>query len=124
MAETIFTCDCGMILKVYGDNLIGHQIVCPSCGSTVVVPTVSMPVPEPTSVVPDGSAALAPASSILQRFGLLYLGGITILTLGLAKFVLMPILAPPGAGARNEPETKVTPSGTEARPTRTTLPDD
>ena len=28
MAETIFPCACGMILKVYGDNLIGHQIVC------------------------------------------------------------------------------------------------
>ena len=42
MAEIVFTCQCGLLLKVHGDDQIGQGIVCPSCGRTVVVPAAGI----------------------------------------------------------------------------------
>ena len=78
-----------------------------------------MPVPEPASVVSD-DAALLGASKHTQWLGLLYLGGVVALTLGLAKFVLMPVLAPTVPVADNDPDPKECPSS----PERKTGPDD
>ena len=38
MAEIVFPCSCGMLLKVYGDDQVGEVIVCPACGGNAVVP--------------------------------------------------------------------------------------
>ncbi len=105
MAEIVFRCQCGMILKVYGEDHVGQGIVCPSCGSTVVVPAVSIAVEALAPHVTDGAA-----KTTGNWFGLAYLAGVGIVTVGLIKFVLMPALASPVSVGRvelaqkNEPE--------------------
>ena len=51
MAEIVFPCQCGLLLKVHGDDQVGQGIVCPSCGSTVVVPAAGIVVDEPAPLV-------------------------------------------------------------------------
>ncbi len=51
MAEIVFPCDCGMLLKVHGDDQIGQGIVCPSCGVTAIVPAVGIAVDEAAPLV-------------------------------------------------------------------------
>src|SRR5271156_2605790 len=98
MAEIVFPCTCAMILKVYGDDQIGQGIVCPSCGSTVIVPAVGIAVPEQAPLVPDVASAAPPAASMSGKLlGLGYLAGVGIVPLGLIKYVLMPALAQPVA---------------------------
>jgi hypothetical protein len=98
MAEIVFPCSCGMILKVYGEDQVGHELVCPSCGSTVIVPAKGRAVPAPKAPVTDDPLA-APSSKAGHWFGVVYLGGVAVVTLGLVKFLLMPALAPPPAVA-------------------------
>ena len=57
MAEIVFPCECGMILKVYGDDQVGRGIVCPSCGSTVTVPEFSVNIEPAAPRVSDGRRA-------------------------------------------------------------------
>ena len=91
MAEIVFTCRCGMILKVYDEDQIGKGLACPSCGATVIVPACSEPIEASGSIGAD-SAAGAGAG---KWFGLVYLSGIVAVSLGLIKFVLMPALSSP-----------------------------
>jgi DNA-directed RNA polymerase subunit RPC12/RpoP len=101
MAEVVFPCYCGLILKVYGDDQVGEGIVCPSCGSTIIVPAVGIDHEAPASVGLDKPTATG------KWFGIAYLAVICVLTLGLIKFVLMPALAVPVAVAQNDsPKTQ------------------
>jgi DNA-directed RNA polymerase subunit RPC12/RpoP len=97
MAEIVFPCKCAMILKVYGDDQIGQGIVCPSCGSTVIVPPVGMAVDDQAPLVADALAAPKTASMSGKWLGLGYLAGVGVVTVGLIKYILMPALAPPVA---------------------------
>lgn len=92
MAEIVFPCQCGLLLKVHDNDQVGQGIVCPSCGSTVIVPAVGIAVDEPAPDVTSGTAAASTAGSVGKWIGLAYLGGVSVVTLGLIKFVLMPAL--------------------------------
>ena len=97
MAEIVFPCSCGMLLKVHGDDQIGQGIVCPSCGGTAIVPAVGVAADwegPPLSYDPPPQPAPA-ASHGGKWFGLAYLAGASVVTLGLIKFVLMPAIATP-----------------------------
>lgn len=106
MAEIVFPCNCGMILKVYGDEQVGQGIVCPSCNSTVIVPASSVAV-EAAPIVSD-----RPVSKTGKWLGLAYLGGIIAVTLGLIKFILIPALTPPVAPARVDAASEEAPEDT------------
>ena len=103
MTEVVFPCTCGMILKVYGDDQVGQEIVCPSCGSTVIVPTRGIAVDSEASLGSDGSARARASSNAGNWSGIAYLVGVVVLTLGLIKFLLLPALAPPVTVAQRDP---------------------
>ena len=100
MAEIVFPCTCGMILKVYGDDQVGQGIPCPSCGSTVIVPAFSVDVEATARPVSNDPVRPRSASKMGTMLGLAYLAGVGAITAGLIKFVLMPALAPPVAPAQ------------------------
>ena len=94
MAGTVFTCKCGMLLKAYGDDQVGQGIVCPSCGSTVIVPAFGIAADASGASVSDDPASLPTTSRAGKWIGLACLGGLGVVTLGLSVFVLMPALSP------------------------------
>jgi hypothetical protein len=120
MSEIVFPCNCGMILKVYGDDQVGQGLVCPSCGGTVIVPAVGIKHDaSPISVDFQDSQNQGPAparSAVGKWFGLAYFTGIAVVTAILIKVVLMPALATPVAVAK--PET-AKPVATEDSPKTT-----
>jgi hypothetical protein len=95
MAEIVFPCSCGMLLKVHGDDQVGQGIVCPSCGSTAIVPAVGIAVDPDAPLFSDSPPGPPATSKASMWFGLVYLAGISAVTGGLIKFVLMPALATP-----------------------------
>jgi DNA-directed RNA polymerase subunit RPC12/RpoP len=118
MAEIVFPCNCGMTLKVYGDDQVGQGIVCPSCGSTIIVPAVGVAREAPASVSMDEPSAAPATTASGKWFGLAYLAVICVLTLGLIKFVLMPALAVPVVVAQNDsPKTEVPKESPKETPT-------
>jgi hypothetical protein len=97
MAEIVFSCSCGMILKVYGDDQPGSRIECPACKASVVVPggrSVSAP---QSAVGADRAveAASEPESGMGYGFVAVYLAITALVTVGLVKYLLMPMLAAP-----------------------------
>lgn len=116
MAEIVFPCTCGMILKVYDDDQIGRGIQCPSCSSTVIVPDSSEDVEAWDPSAPGGPAAPQAASKFGKWLGLAYLAGVGAVSLGLIKFVLMPVLAPPAVVAHVAPAREEKPESTAEDP--------
>ncbi len=107
MAETVFSCSCGMILKVYGDDQAGTEITCPSCQTTVHVPAASQPRIAPYSA--DETVPVVVHSKVLA---ILYLLMVTAITLGLVKYLLLPALNPSGELARTTETAQETPDET------------
>ncbi len=100
MAETVFSCACGMILKVYGEDQAGHETTCPACGATVLIPAEheARVVPPPSQPVPDEPPSGAgPKPIFLVVYALIILA----MTLGAVKFLLLPALNPTVVAANN-----------------------
>ncbi len=97
MAEIVFSCSCGMILKVYGDDQPGSQIECPACKASVVVPGGrSASVPQAAAGAGRAvEAASEPESGMGYGFVVVYLAITVLVTVGLVKYLLMPMLGAP-----------------------------
>ena len=115
MAEIVFPCSCGMLLKVHGDDQVGHGIVCPSCGGTATVPAVGIAVDPEEPLFLDSPPEPPATSKGGKWFGLVYLAGISAVTVGLVKFVLMPAIAtPPVTVAQADPAADEKPDADDA----------
>ena len=65
MSEILFSCECGMTIKVKGGEATGGMVECPSCDASIPVPTFeeaaarsSDPAPEPDEEDVPGSGLL------------------------------------------------------------------
>jgi ribosomal protein S27E len=106
MAEIVFSCDCGMILKVYGDDQTGSEITCPSCKAVVTIPSIGQAKVRPP-LEPEGDL---PSRSQAKAFMIAYLAVTAIATVALIKYLLLPVLDQPVEVARENPrvdQTKV-----------------
>lgn len=100
MAEIIFSCPCGMILKVRDDDQAGSEITCPSCQSSVTVPSPGQARIAPREqrwVAPESTEADAPRGGHGALLTGAYLIGVVVVTLGLVKFLLLPAMNRPQA---------------------------
>ena len=114
MSEIIFSCECGMILKVNDDDQAGNKVTCPSCNTTVRVPSVGKKPIAPPVIETESRLEPEPEpSSGHQGFGIVYVCVALLLTLGAVGFFLIPALSesknkPPDRTVVSD-STKVTP---------------
>ncbi len=91
MADTVFSCGCGMILKVLGGAQAGEEIICPACSASVPVPLAgraeAVPLqgdPMPEEGDPEGSKS--------HMAGVIYASVTLILTICASIFLLFPAM--------------------------------
>jgi hypothetical protein len=95
MSDIIFSCECGMILKVKSGEQTGGLVDCPSCNASIRVPADREAEIAPPQLDPEFEPAMELESAGHENFAVIYITLISLLTIGAIAFFLVPALIGP-----------------------------